>query len=214
MNIETEAFLEELKKNPQVRSVILFGSQARGNAREDSDVDLIVVCNETKRGVEERNGQSFELVYVTEEDAKKYYLQNKDNAVRTWKVAKILYDSDKSAYRLKTLVEEIAEQGKLPISDEKLIHLKFDTEDFIRAVRTTKKQNIAQAQYLLNLKLLNLLELYFDIKAIWKPAPKQLLGEIKELDADLFTVVSDFYEEFEVDKKLSILESISHRIFI
>ena len=48
MNRQTESFLEELKNKPEVKSVILFGSHARGNARDDSDVDLLVDFNSTK----------------------------------------------------------------------------------------------------------------------------------------------------------------------
>ena len=35
--------IAELKKVPYVEAVILFGSHARGTAREDSDIDLAVV---------------------------------------------------------------------------------------------------------------------------------------------------------------------------
>ena len=38
MNQETQNFVEELKKKPDVLGVILFGSWARGNNRSDSDV--------------------------------------------------------------------------------------------------------------------------------------------------------------------------------
>lgn len=36
----------QLKKLPYVQAVILFGSHARGTARQDSDIDLAVVTNE------------------------------------------------------------------------------------------------------------------------------------------------------------------------
>lgn len=213
MNEKTKDFLNELRQDTEVKSVILFGSHARGNARENSDVDLIVICNETKRGVQERNGQIFEIVYVTEPDAKNYYIANKDNAVRTWKTAEILHDSDGSAQRLKSFVFDIEKEGKKVIDEEKRDHLRFDIEDFIRALRVISVEDTVEARYLINLKLSQLLELYFDIKGLWKPAPKQLLDEIKSLDNKLHKNITLFYQNHDLDSKLDHFEAIYHKIF-
>lgn len=43
MNAELERILDRLKRDPRVRKVLLFGSLARGDARDHSDIDLIVV---------------------------------------------------------------------------------------------------------------------------------------------------------------------------
>jgi uncharacterized protein len=43
LNAELERILSRLKNDPSVRKVLLFGSLARGNARDHSDIDLIVV---------------------------------------------------------------------------------------------------------------------------------------------------------------------------
>ncbi|HNX39058.1 MAG TPA: nucleotidyltransferase domain-containing protein [Methanothrix sp.] len=40
---ELERILTRLKADPSVRQVLLFGSLARGDARDHSDIDLIVV---------------------------------------------------------------------------------------------------------------------------------------------------------------------------
>ena len=45
MNKTIVDFVEELKNDPNVIGVIMFGSWARGNNREDSDVDLVVLLN-------------------------------------------------------------------------------------------------------------------------------------------------------------------------
>jgi hypothetical protein len=212
MNKETENFLEELKNDPKVKSVILFGSHARGNARENSDVDLIVVCEETKRGVEKRNNQFIELVFVTEADAEEYYLKNKDNAVRTWMTAQILYDNDGSANRLKQLVQNIVNEGKQKVAEDTLNHLRFDTVDLFQTVRAILDEKPIEALHLLNIKLLSLLELFFDIKGIWTPAPKQLLGEIQNADKELYKLVSTFYTAHSVEDKIKTAEEISNRI--
>lgn len=51
------AAVETLARNAPVERIILFGSRARGDAREDSDVDLLVI--ETK--VEDRAAEMVRL---------------------------------------------------------------------------------------------------------------------------------------------------------
>ena len=43
LNAELERILMRLKNDPRVRKVLLFGSLARGDARDHSDIDLIVI---------------------------------------------------------------------------------------------------------------------------------------------------------------------------
>lgn len=38
-------FIEKLKKLPCVEEIWLFGSRARGDHREKSDIDIAIVCN-------------------------------------------------------------------------------------------------------------------------------------------------------------------------
>ncbi len=49
LKAELERILNRLKIDPSVRLVLLFGSLARGDARDHSDIDLIVVKETEKR---------------------------------------------------------------------------------------------------------------------------------------------------------------------
>ena len=51
----------DLKKLPYVQAIILFGSQARGTARQDSDIDIAVI---TREATEE---QEWDIVEKTDE---------------------------------------------------------------------------------------------------------------------------------------------------
>lgn len=51
MNSTAEQFIAELREDPNVLGVLLFGSWARGNQREDSDIDLIVIVRDGFRRV-------------------------------------------------------------------------------------------------------------------------------------------------------------------
>jgi predicted nucleotidyltransferase len=43
LNAELERILDRLRRGPSVRKVLLFGSLARGDARDHSDIDMIIV---------------------------------------------------------------------------------------------------------------------------------------------------------------------------
>lgn len=45
-NREIGAFVEKLKKKIDIERVIVFGSRARGDYLEDSDVDLIIISKD------------------------------------------------------------------------------------------------------------------------------------------------------------------------
>ena len=45
LRMELDEFKKRLSSNIPIEKMILFGSNARGNAHKDSDIDLIVVSN-------------------------------------------------------------------------------------------------------------------------------------------------------------------------
>ncbi|MBN2251971.1 MAG: nucleotidyltransferase domain-containing protein [Candidatus Altiarchaeota archaeon] len=56
---ETPEIVEELKENPDVSTVILFGSQATGKVRPDSDTDLAVLLKKTGPDTEAEVGSMY-----------------------------------------------------------------------------------------------------------------------------------------------------------
>lgn len=84
--------LEYFIKNPYINKVILFGSRAKGNYRYNSDIDLCIDCQKTKKieifdSIDEIVGiYSFDILYTdslnaeVEEQINKYgvLIYNKD----------------------------------------------------------------------------------------------------------------------------------------
>ena len=206
MNEQTKLFIENLKKQDGVLGVVLFGSWARGNNRPDSDIDLLVVSKtDTKREVERKDGQTFEIVYATEKDAASFYKDNRDSCVRFWEIAKIIFDKEGAVERIKNVAEKIKEEGKKPIEASKLKHFEFDATDQLRAVESMLTVDPYSANILLSEKILNLTSLYFDIKQLWTPAPKQLLAEIKGLNQELHNKLVSFYTDGNTLKERLII---------
>jgi predicted nucleotidyltransferase len=215
MNEATKNFLEELKKRDDVLGVILFGSWARGNYRENSDVDLeVIVKDGFQRSVEKRDGQIFEIIYTTEKSAFDYNCANKDGAYNFWSVAKILYDKDGSIEKLKQNIESVLEKGKEKIDEIQVEQIKFDAEDVLNYVKEIYSNDPTTANLLLNNKVFNLTENFFNLRQLWTPAPKQRLAKISELNFNLYSYLVNFYNDnTSFDDKTKIVSKIIIEVF-
>ena len=215
MNEQTKIFLEELKQRTNVLGVIMFGSWARGNNRSDSDVDLVVILTEGyRRTVEYRNGQAFEIIYSTEKGAFDYWESNKDDAAGLWAVAKILFDRDGTIDRLKKKIKEVLNIGKKPIDEYQFEQFRFDSEDTIKYVETILVIDPTSANLILTDKIFSLTELFFDIRQIWIPAPKQRLMKVKEISLGFYFLLFEFYkEQITLKKKLELAKRIVHFVY-
>jgi len=215
MNEETKTFLEELKHRPDVLGVIMFGSWARGNNRPDSDVDLVVILTEGyRRTFEHRNGQPFEIIYITEKGALDYWENHKDDAAGLWEVAKILYDKDGTVAQLKTNIKKVLDAGKKAIDEYQLGQFRFDVEDQLKYVESILCSDPTTANLILSNKIFSLTELFFDIRQVWTPAPKQRLAEILKNSPDFYTLLQDFYQaQISLKNKLEVAKKIVPVVF-
>lgn len=119
MNEAIQRFVDELAADPAVLGIILFGSHARGNARADSDADLVILGerDQFEMGFTERDGQKFELLRRSEAVAIRYAMDNRDNVADFWQVAQILYDPDGATARVRDHAAELLAEGKPPMDE-------------------------------------------------------------------------------------------------
>jgi len=215
MNNATQKFIESLKKDNNVLGVILFGSWARGNNRQNSDVDLVVILKDGfKRAVEIHYNQVFEIIYTTEKSAFEFWESHKDDAYGLWEVAKIVFDTDNVVLKLKERILTVLNKGKKAIIEPQLGQLRFDADDQIRYVEEIKQIDITTASMILHNKVFALTELYFDLRQMWTPAPKQRLAKIEAMDRKLYNHLVDFYNEsIEIEEKIKISKDIVEAIF-
>ena len=114
MNEAIQRYVDELAADPAVRGVILFGSHARGNARPDSDADLVILVerDQFEMGFAERDGQKFELLRWSEADRHPPRTDNRDQAADFSQAAEVLHDLDGAAARVRDHAAEMAGRGK------------------------------------------------------------------------------------------------------
>jgi hypothetical protein len=196
MHPTIQRFLEELNQQPHVLGVILFGSWARGNNRPDSDVDLLVIVTDgQRRCVEYRDGQAFEITYTTEQGALDYSQSHRDDTAALWDVAKVLYDKDGTIARLRDECSHLLAAGKQPLDSFQLAHWRFDAEDQLRCVESLLQSDPATANMILSNKVFALTELFFDIRQLWTPPPKQRLAKVRIVSPELYRLLVDFHAE-------------------
>lgn len=215
MNKITQEFLNELKNKPEVVGIILFGSWARGNNRIDSDVDLLVILTDGyRRIVEYKDGQAFEIIYNTANGALDFWKSHKDDCANLWEVAKIIYDKDGTIENLKKKALEIIQEGKKLIDSYQMAQFRFSAEDELSSVDSLINSDITTANLVLQKTILSLTELFFDLRQLWTPAPKQRLAKIKENNPDLYNLISEFYsQENHLEDKLKIAKKIIIAVF-
>ena len=214
MNTTTEQFIAELRENPEVLGILLFGSWARGNHREDSDVDLIVIVEHGfHRIVEKRANQAFEIIFTSEGDAVSFWHANRDDAAELWRTARILFDRDGTMQRLQRVGTEIISQGKAPLPAEQLAHIRFDINDQLKAIEAFANTDPLTARLLLSTKMLQLTELYFDVRQLWTPPPKQRPAVIKETDSRFYDLIAKYYETPSLSAQIDTFRYILAIVF-
>ncbi len=197
MNEAIQRFVDELATDPAVRGVILFGSHARGNARPDSDADLVILVerDQFEMGFAERDGQKFELLRWSEAVAIRYATDNPDNAADFWQVAEILHDPDGAAARVRDHAAVMLAEGKPPMDEARRAWSRWASEDRLDAAAGLAEDDPAAARMVLHERVIDLTATFFDVRGEWTPPTKRRTGRIADLDPALHGLLTAFYAD-------------------
>ncbi len=210
LNDASQTFINNLKQRPDVLGIILFGSWARGNNRPDSDVDLLVILTDGfKRAVEYLDSQAFEIIYTTAPSTVEFWESSKDECARFWEIAKILFDRDGTIQQLQTQADHIIKAGKPALDADQLARFQFDAEDGLRSIQHILLTDPTSANLLLTNKIFVLTELFFDVRQLWIPAPKQRLAEIKSIAPEFYALLEKFFaEETPITERINLAQQM------
>jgi hypothetical protein len=197
MDEAIQRFVDELAADPAVRGIILFGSHARGNARADSDADLVILGerDQFEMGFAERDGQKFELLRWSEAVAIRYAKDNRDQAADFWQVAQILYDPEGAAARVRDHAAAMLAEGKPPMDEDRRAWSRWASEDRLDAAAGLAADEPAGARMVLHERVIDLTATFFDVRGQWTPPTKRRPARIAELDPVLHGVLTAFYAD-------------------
>src|SRR3954447_15601009 len=197
MNEAIQRFVDELAAEATVRGIILFGSHARGNARPDSDADLVILGERDRfeMAFAERDGQKFELMYISEAVAIRYFLDNRDEAADFWQAAEILHDPDGAAARARDRAAEILAEGKPRMDEARRAWSRWASEDRLDAAARRAEDDPAAARMGLHERVLDLTAAFFDVRGEWTPPTKRRTGRIADLDPGLHALLTAMYAD-------------------
>lgn len=197
MNEAIQRFVDELAADPDVRGIILFGSHARGNARADSDADLVILGERDRfeMGFAERDGQKFELLHWSEAVATRYARDNRDNAADFWQVAEILYDPDGAAARMRDNAAEILAAGKQPMDEARRAWSRWASEDRLDAAAGLAADDPVAARMVLHERVVELTATFFDLREQWTPPTKRRPAQIADLHPGLHRLLTAIYAD-------------------
>ena len=197
MNEAIQRFVDELAAEASVRGIVLFGSHARGNARPDSDADLLILGerDQFEMGFAERDGQKFELLYISEAVAIRYFLDHRDEAADFWQVAQILYDPDGAAARAQDQAAQILAEGKPRMDEARRAWSRWASEDRLDAAAGMVEDDPATARLVLHERVIALTGAFFDVRGEWTPPTKRRTGRIANLDPGLHALLTAIYAD-------------------
>ena len=73
--------------------------------------------------------------------------------------------------------------------------LNFEANDYLQYVEGIAESDPTTANLILSDRIFGLTKLFFDLKQMWTPAPKQRVAKIRELNEGLYKLLSDFYSD-------------------
>lgn len=95
---QVKQYTEIVKQNLDVKKVILYGSYAKGTAREDSDIDVAIIIDELKDDLLETESLLFRLRREIDARIEPILLEEKDDASgfleEILKTGEIIYSVD------------------------------------------------------------------------------------------------------------------------
>ncbi len=104
--------------------------------------------------------------------------------------------------------------GKKAIDEYQLGQLRFDAEDYLKYVERIITDDPVTANFILTNKISALTEVFFNIRQIWIPAPKERLSKIQEISPEFYNLLKKFYkEEITLNDKLEIAQQMVSVVF-
>ncbi|SHH83433.1 hypothetical protein SAMN02745135_02329 [Caloranaerobacter azorensis DSM 13643] len=207
-----EQQIEEIKKNVNVTSIILVGSMR--NLEFDvklNDIDIFVITEEGSRQIRkilEVSGVEFDMNYFSKKVSEELIKKREQFFIECLKDGKLVYDRD--GFGDYIIKESIREYNKGPdkMEDYEINNCIIKIDDYFKKLNKLQNGPKYEYHFLSNLCIKEMIKLYYRLNNIWVPKDKKLLKSLKKLNNDLFSIVVDFYNEYDIEKLKEVFDYI------
>lgn len=217
MNIKKVSleFVMKLHQPEDVTAVVLFGSQASGKARSDSDVDLLVIIQEGFEQVTRwYKDYLFEITFVTENSTFDWWRTNPDHCVMLWRNANVIYASTEVESRLRKFATDIEDSGKLQMSPADVEKRRRAAAYQLTSLRALVSDDPLAANFVLGEKMAEYVGEYFTVRGLWTPEPKRRFSEIRSQDNEIGVLLDRFADPAQMlQDKFVVAETLIDTIF-
>jgi len=202
-----EKFTEEVVKRFKkiVKSVVIFGSVARGDMTKKSDIDLLVIYDDTVAKFTPEMKEAFDekLHEIAKKISKEISVQPAWSLTEFWDMARIghplLYTIVRDGWALYDTgffipVRKLLEAGKIPHTLEAIELLMHSAPKKIERVETVKLYAIAEDLYYAMLNSSQAVLMFLGKNA---PTPKEAIKTVKEYLVDTKILPKTYLRWFE-----------------
>lgn len=211
-----EKEINNIKKDKNNLSIVLVGSSKNIDFRKDvsniSDIDLFIFTkSQSKDQIRINkviNDIEFDLNYVSKQGCENF-IKNKVLFFLDINDGKILYDTDDYGKHILEKCKKYYEIGPDILSKEIKNSKILNISSEIKKLKNKDDFEKFEYDFLVNLNLKNLIELYYINKDRWIPKDKKLIKSIKKDDRNIYSLLKELGNN---DNEYEILEKILNYI--
>lgn len=196
----TQEAIDYLVKKYQPHTLILYGSRSRGDATENSDLDIACFCDEIK---ETKEAGIFQGIYLDAWIYPTSYMQSVANDALRFQESILLIDSQGYGAGYLEKVQERFKRGPEKLSSLDREHLILWLYKMLRRVQI----NDACGNYRKAWLQFELLEAYFTLRGIWFLGDKKSFAYLKQNDKEAYQLFTAAYNDLQDGKHLKQLVS-------
>lgn len=194
--------LEELKEKYDPHTVILYGSHARNEATETSDIDIACFC---ERPDEQKDARLFHGVYLDVWVYPTTFLSSVPEESLRFGDGKVVYDTHGLGSDYLAKIKQKLADGKPPMSDTDKAHL----QEWVMKMLERAHDKDLDGNYRRTWLQHDLLEIYFEIRGLWYLGSKKSFAYLKQHDQSVFILFEKLYKE---PLNLNLLTTLANQV--
>ncbi|MFA0196576.1 nucleotidyltransferase domain-containing protein [Vibrio artabrorum] len=188
MNDILELVVEELKEKYAPHTIILYGSYARNEATETSDIDIACIWDNPE---EHKDARLFHGTFLDVWIYPTAFLDTIPEASLRFGDGKVIHDARGLGESYLTRVKQKLAGGKEPMSDVNRVHIQ---EWVTKMLERTSDGNL-DGNYRRTWLQYELLELYFEVRGMWFLGSKKSFNYLQTHDEAVYRLFEQVYKD-------------------